>query len=83
MDTQSRVVYASCADGTIQMWSPEGGQVQQVGTHNDICSHIRHAPQHGNIIISSGYDGQIKYWDPRTQQCQGNIQSQHRLIGMD
>jgi len=82
IDSINRVVYGATCDGSIQAWLPERNQMVKMGAHNDICSHIRLSPQN-SILISSGYDGMIRYWDVRTHQEQAQVNCGAKITAMD
>lgn len=82
IDTNNRMVIGSTCDGTIQAWLPETNALGQIGSHNSLCTHIRLLPNH-NVLVSSGYDGFVKYWDVRSQQCVGQLQAPSKIIAMD
>lgn len=82
LDGPNRVGYISMGDGKVVMWSIDTNQLTPIGEHLDICNNVRWCPQY-NVLVTSGMDGFIKYWDPRTSKAQGQIQFSAPLVAMD
>eukprot|EP00461_Guttulinopsis_vulgaris_P001658 UN01658 len=76
------VMYCAQADGAIQLWNLQTNQVQQIGQHNDMCTQLRWMPQI-DTLISSGYDGQLIFWDGRTPQPKLSLPCESRILSMD
>lgn len=82
IDSANRVCYVGMGDGKIAIWNIATNQTTQLGEHLDICNNVRWLPQY-NILVSSGLDGFVKYWDPRTSQAQGQISLKAPIVAMD
>lgn len=51
------------ATGKVQAWDLKGNRVYDIGAHDSPVKDVYHVPDLHNSVVSSGWDGFIKFWD--------------------
>lgn len=56
------LIFGACADNQLKVWDLNSNTSQKIGEHSHCVKDVFYDSQH-NIVISSGWDGHIKFWD--------------------
>ncbi|CAI2369414.1 unnamed protein product [Moneuplotes crassus] len=59
------VLFGACVDSQVKMWDIGKDSIQQVGVHDSCVKDICFCEKN-NLIISTGWDGHMKFWDLRS-----------------
>jgi WD40 repeat protein len=54
------------ASGIAKAWDLKGNRVIDIGQHDGPVRDIYHVPGMNDTVVTSGWDGFIKFWDTRT-----------------
>ena len=66
-DIDADKAYSAGLDRTITMHDWTTGRSDVIGTHAESVSKICTSPETG-LVLSGGWDGQVKLWDPRSRE---------------
>ncbi|CAI2374228.1 unnamed protein product [Moneuplotes crassus] len=61
-DPENAVLFGACADNKVKMWDVGKDTITQVAEH-DYCANNVFYCFENNILITTGWDGHIKFWD--------------------
>lgn len=70
-------LYAACLDGGVYQVDPESGSSELLLRHDSFASGVCRVPQ-SSLLITSGYDGQLQWYDLATRQTVRKIAA-HRF----
>ena len=79
-------VFSCGTDKAIRMWSLASGQTnqlsQQIGAHDAPVKGVEFIPSK-SLVVSGGWDRQLKFWDCRSPTPAGQIELPERVYSMD
>ncbi|KAL7447206.1 hypothetical protein ACHAXM_011198 [Skeletonema potamos] len=79
-------VFSVGADKAVRMWqlgqAPPNNVPQQIGSHDEPIKSVRFI-QSLNMIVSGGYDKQLKFWDARQPTAAATFQLPERVYDLD
>ncbi|KAK8850673.1 hypothetical protein IAR55_004593 [Kwoniella newhampshirensis] len=78
-------VFSAGCDNAAQMYNVQTQQAQQVAQHDAPIKCIKYAevPGSGPVLITAGWDKQLKYWDLRSPNPIASIALSDRAYAMD
>lgn len=60
----SSIVFSRNNDNLVRMWNIKNNTIKILGSHKYLVSDVKFSPQeNSNLIASSDYEGNIKFWD--------------------
>uniref|UniRef100_A0A1S3Y9N8 Mitotic checkpoint protein BUB3.3-like n=1 Tax=Nicotiana tabacum TaxID=4097 RepID=A0A1S3Y9N8_TOBAC len=69
-----RVCLSAASDGSIYRYDLDSGNKASVGIHDDVATCVEYSPTTCQII-SAGWDRKINFWDARSTQSHGCLNS--------
>mmetsp|Transcript_22686 Transcript_22686/g.26043 ORF Transcript_22686/g.26043 Transcript_22686/m.26043 type:complete len:237 (+) Transcript_22686:14-724(+) len=63
--TDNSYIFSACADNFVKMWDLKANTITKVGEHRSCVKDVYFSDVH-NILISSSWDGHLKFWDMKS-----------------
>jgi mRNA export factor len=90
------VIFSVGGDKAVRMWDLAAGLpaasssssnnkniVPQIGAHDAPIRSVRFLNAHGGLVVSGGWDGQVKFWDARSNKPAAVLTLTERVHAMD
>jgi len=80
-DQNGSNIFVGCADNSIRLWNLQNQSFTLIGNHQSGVKNLAYCNDNNNLI-STSWDGNICYWDMRSSQRAGTVNTQFKIYCM-